>query len=136
MKSWVRACGLSAFLVLSPAQARIPVVTNLCELLFAKRVLVIDGFSTGALLAPYFSSKGLVVDHMHTASPDAHYAGGFKAANYRKNFMASDYAAALEFARANRYDAIVPGSEIGVIFAAQLNSDLGLAPARSDELNL
>ena len=88
-------------------------------------IAIVDGYSTGAQLAPKFTKNG--ASCLHIQSSDAVprvYAGTFDPSQYAKNFVFSDYGdASTLYARLVDYgvDYILPGADSGAELAGQLN---------------
>ena len=91
------------------------------------RVVVVDGFSSGRLLAKKLQADGCHLCHV-ASSPalDDYYYVGFEFCVYETFFTHSDMAVTRQKIKQFAPDFIVAGAESGVLLADQLNELFGL----------
>lgn len=99
------------------------------------RVLVVDGYSTGAKLAPYLHQNDVEVVHFHSdRKAPSEFVGSFKPESYNQTFAPRSYEEALTIARSLELDAVFVGTETAVHWGSKLNADLGFSPKVADEI--
>ena len=92
------------------------------------RVLIVDGYSTGAHLSPTLQREDVDVYHMHSAEKaPKDLAASFHPKDYVESYSPKSYEEALAIARGLGLDAVMVGTESGVELNAKLNADLGFA---------
>lgn len=91
------------------------------------RVVVVDGFSSGKLLARELHAQGCLLFHMASSSTiDDYYYAGFEFGIYHAFMTHADNGSTLLAIKNFAPDYIVAGAESGVLLADQLNEQLGL----------
>lgn len=100
-----------------------------------ENILVLDGYSTGALLAPHLRELGYGPTHMHSEPNPADFLmHSFHREDYTADLSPQSYEEALAMARRLKPSAVMVGSETGVIFASKLLTDLGFTKPVSEEV--
>ena len=95
-----------------------------CEDRFGDTVLIVDGYSSGSLLAPELLAQRYNVIHVHSqGAPLDFQRGSFHAKNFRADYPYRGDREGLEaWVRAWRPRAILAGSEAGVLLADELSA--------------
>lgn len=93
-----------------------------CERLSKGTVLIVDAYSSGSLLAPALIAQGYNVVHVHgKGSPLDFQVSSFHPQNFSADFAhQGDWAALVDWVRAQAPRAILAGSESGVLLADEL----------------
>lgn len=97
--------------------------------------VVVDGYSTGAGLAPYFAQAGVTSVHVESAPPTPFYARAYRPADYVDHIVHRDLETTLAAVRRHDVAFVVAGSEPGVALADVLSEQLGCACANGTALS-
>src|SRR4051812_29575254 len=93
------------------------------------KVVVVDGYSTGVLIAPIFESYGIECVHVQSAPeiPEC-FRGQLDPGQYAATFRSpAEFLQAVQGLGDPLFLAVLPGSEMGVLAADRLGQALGLA---------
>lgn len=98
------------------------------------RIAIVDGYSTGSLLAAKLRARGVDLFHLRSQrTPPARLAPSFAPGHYVRDFgHFADRADAVRALKEARVDRVVAGAECGVVLADTLAHELGLPGNRFD----
>ncbi|SUP88392.1 acetyl-CoA carboxylase [Yersinia pseudotuberculosis] len=92
-----------------------------------KKIIVVDGFSSGKFVAMTLYKMGCELIHIASRCDlDSYYYAGFDETIYRQQRINKHIDDTIEFARQLGADAVIAGAESGVLLADRLNHELGL----------
>ncbi|CNF28323.1 acetyl-CoA carboxylase [Yersinia similis] len=92
-----------------------------------KKIIVVDGFSSGKFVAMKLYEMGCELIHIASRCDlDSYYYAGFDETIYRQQHINKHIDDTIEFVRQLGADAVIAGAESGVLLADRLNHELGL----------